>query len=192
MSEMSLTFFRVTTDPDRFQFLLTDREDEYRFDGRRYGDRWVPPPVYSYKPRLKESDFWDFGMGVCGVAWAVRPEAFEKAPELRPVLQAAGELLPLPFDGREFELFNVTECIDALDKGSTTWDYYDDGSLADVADPVFRIDRLGANVFKVPEDSSMRIYLWEDDAWHEHLRGLVERYRLTGLVFTRLYTTSST
>jgi hypothetical protein len=186
--ERELTFYAVDTDPDQFQYFLTDDWERYYFDGRPYRDEWRPPEVFSYKPRLPEPDFWTFGLGGCGTAWAIRPEAFEHAPVLEPMLGYSGELLALPYNGRSFALFNITECIDALDKERTVWDYYDDGTIRDIEAPVFRLDRLGANLFKVPEDSSMRIYFWEDSQdWQSQFRAIVEREDLTGLEFKYLY-----
>jgi hypothetical protein len=181
-----LSFYHFFTDVDRFQFFLTDEKDlPYYFDGPPYRHLWKPFEVYSYKPRREEPDFWH--VWVPGTAWAIRPEAFEAVPELAVLLGYSGELLALPYEGRAFELFNVTECIDALDKERTVWRYYDDGDVADVREPVFRVDRLGANIFKVPEDSFQRIYFWEGDDWQSQFRGLVERAGLTGLEFKFLY-----
>lgn len=188
LSEVS--FYRVTTDVDQFQYLLTDQLEDYCFDGRQHRNNWRAPDVYSYKPRRPEPDFWDFGMGAYGTAWAIRPEAFQRAPALNALLRYSGELLPLTFDSRDFVLFNVTECIDALDRTQSVWRFYEDGSLADVQDPVFRLDRLGASLFKIPEDGGIRIYYWEEEAdWQSQLRAMIERDGLTGLEFTPLYST---
>jgi hypothetical protein len=182
-----VSFYHVYTDVDRFQYLLSDDDCDYWFDGRPYRHVWTPPTVFSYKPTREEPDFWEFGMGKFGTAWAIRPEAFKSAPELQPTIADSGELLPLPVDGRNFTVFNITECIDALDTERTAWRRYEDGSVADVEKPVFRIDRLGANLFKVPEDTSLRIYFWEDGSWQDQFRALVEKAALTGLEFKFLY-----
>jgi hypothetical protein len=140
--------------------------------------------VFLLKPTRPEQDFWDIGLGGHGTAWAIRPEAFANAPTLLHFLNPSGELLPLRHGEREFTVFNVTEVIDALDRERTTWDDYDDGTIADVERPAFRSDRLGEQIFKVPETSLGRIYYWEDAAnAAEQFKAQVEHYGLTGLTF---------
>jgi hypothetical protein len=185
------TFFEVEADPDRFQyFLLEDASaaDDFYFDGRPLSRIWRAPAVYSYQPRLPEGDFWSFGLGAFGTVFAVRPEALER-PGLRQYLESVGELLPLPYDGREFAVWNITECIDALDADASEWLHYDDGSRFRVAIPRFRPNRLGWNVFKVPEISTS-IFAWTDDRTErgQLFRNLVDDEKLTGIVFREVYT----
>jgi hypothetical protein len=52
--------------------------------------------------------------------FAIRPEALDR-DGLREYLASVGELLPLPYRGREFAVRNVTECIDALDPDASVW-----------------------------------------------------------------------
>jgi hypothetical protein len=184
----TITFFEVETDPDVYQYLLfedPDAVDGVIFDGSPKRDTWSPPEVYSYQPRLREGDFWDFGLGGVGAAFAVRPEALETVEYH---LSFAGELLPLPYQGREFVVANITECIDALDHDATTWVYDERGKRHDVRAPVFRLDRLGWNLFKVPETAITRIYCWQDDPEAaEQFKSCVEIEGLTGLRFKELY-----
>jgi hypothetical protein len=186
----TITFFEVETDPDVYQYFLfedPDAVDGVIFDGSPKRDTWSPPEVYSYQPRLREGDFWDFGLGGVGAAFAVRPEALETVEYH---LSFAGELLPLPYQGREFVVANITECIDALDHDATTWVHDERGKRHDVRAPVFRLDRLGWSLFKVPETAITRIYCWQDDPEAaEQFKSCVEIEGLTGLRFKELYST---
>ena len=189
---MPRTYYEVTSDPDCFQYFLLDDSsafDRYRFDGRPLSEHWHPPSVYSFKPRLPEGDFWDFGLGGFGTTFAIRPEALSR-PGFREYLSSVGELLPLPYLGRDFAVWNVTNCIDALDREASSWLHYENGERFRVDVPRFREDRRGWNVFKVPEISAS-IYAWVDDKTEPQqlFMRLVEHEGLTGLVFHELYTT---
>jgi hypothetical protein len=186
---VALTFYEVDADPDRFQyFLLEDASaaDHYHFDGRPLSQIWRPPAVYSYQPRLPEGDFWSFGLGAFGTVFALRPEALDR-PGLRQYLTSVGELLPLPYRGREFAVWNITECIDALDAEASEWLHYDDGARFRVAKPRFRPDRVGWNVFKVPEIPTS-IFAWTDDRTERQqlFKSLVDDEQLTGIVFREI------
>jgi hypothetical protein len=192
-----ITFYSVRADSDRFQYLLEDGADapRYDFDGTTKAAEWLPPPVFSHKPKLPEGDFWN--LNLLSEAFAVRPEALERT-NVEYYLRGAGELLPLPYGDRVFRVLNVTECYDALDKDATRWDDLSVdlepelreqvGPVLVVREPVFRTDRLGWQLFKVPEQST-RIYYWEaeEDA-PEQFRSYVEWNGLTGLLFEPLYT----
>ena len=194
-----ITFYRVETDVDTFQsFMFEDVKlldvdsGRYYFDGRpkeRWVPprRWKPPKVFSYTPLLPEPDFWGFGAGAAGAVFAVGPPVLAHAA-VREYLESVGELLPLPYDGREFAVVNITTCIAALDEDSSEWYYHEDGSRYRVRTPAFRLDRLGPSLFKMPETGGLDIYCWEDaqDAENQ-FKGTVERSGLTGLVFTKMY-----
>jgi hypothetical protein len=188
-----LTFYEITSDPDSFQyFMLEDASaaDRYEFDGRPLLERWRAPAVSSYQPRLPEGDFWDFGLGAFGATvFAVRPEALAR-PGVSEYLASVGELLPLPYRGRDFAVWNITECIDALDREASSWLHYESGERFRVDVPRFRSDRLGWNVFKIPEIPGS-IFAWVDEKSERRqlFKHLVENEGLTGLVFRDLYST---
>ncbi len=187
-----IRIYDVSTDVNRFQYLLPDASTFTTvFDGSSRAKTWTPPSVFSLKPTREEPDFMDFGMGGNGAVWAIRPEAFQCAPELHHYLYAAGELLPLNYNGRNFQLLNVTEVLNALDTERTTWDYYDDGTRADIEKPAFRSDRLSEQLFKIPETALSKIYCWEDTLnTADEFKAYVERHGLTGLTFDLIEATS--
>jgi hypothetical protein len=187
----TITFYEVKTDPDSYQYLLLgdelDPEDVPAFDGRPYRGRWKPPPVYSFQPRLPEPVFWDFGLGAAGATFAVQMDG-PAQPELASYLEPAGELLPFSHDGKPFAVLNVTECIAALDEDASEWLHYDTGERFRVAKPAFRRNRLGYNLFKVPETAFDALYCWEDSADRaDQFKAYVEREQLTGLVFEEIH-----
>lgn len=179
------------------------------FDGR---DVWQPPKVFSFQPRLREGDLCNFGLGGFGNVFAVRPEALEHG-HLAKFLESAGELLPLPYEGREFTVLNITECFDALDRERTVYrepveldefelaklDEIDRQCLEEddlervVDEPIFRLDRLRGQLFKVPETAVSKIYYWERSVGgaDEQPRRYCDREGLTGLVFREFYSTES-
>jgi hypothetical protein len=207
----TITFFDVGPDLETYQYLLVEGDQpEVNFDGSPARDQWWSPDVISFQPRLREGDFWGV-LGLGGASFAVRPETLEST-QVELFLRPAGELLPLMYEGREFRVMNITECIDALDREATVWDYYEDvDSEADdveplerelikklhetgeVDRPVFRLDRLGWQLFKVPETAWTNIYYWErsEDDPRDQFRGFCELHGLTGLQFTPIYTTES-
>jgi hypothetical protein len=60
-------------------------------------------------------------------------------------------LLPLSHLGRDFAVWNITECIEALDRDASSWLHDESGDRSRVHVPRFRVNRLGWNVFKVPK-----------------------------------------
>ena len=96
-------------------------------------------------------------------AFAVRPEAF-RHDDLEVFLGLAGELLSLPCEGREFKLLNITECLDALDWDQSTKKVTGRAAAGypeafNLDSPRFHLDRLGGQLFKIPEDAHAAILL---------------------------------
>lgn len=208
MTTDTLTFFEVGTEPDLYQYFVVDEPGwDIVFDGRPVADHWYAPSVSSFQPRLREGDFWNFGVGAYGACLAVRPEALGET-HIGGFLERAGELLPFEYGSRTFSVLNITECIDALDRERTSWVDRSDmdveeiaGDLADeladaissappkVDTPMFDLERLGWQLFKIPETAITSIYYWErsiDDP-RDQFRGVYEAHGLTGLTFTPIY-----
>lgn len=87
-------------------------------------DNWQPLQVFVYKPLHKIGNF--FGLGPGGLVLD------DKAVELlRTFVEMSGELLAVHFDDQVCHLWNVTECIAALDGERTTWHVPNVRSLID-------------------------------------------------------------
>jgi len=191
--------FRVLTFDEEggWRFWLSGHRDGLELNGRAWGNAWDPPPVRLYSDHDRESPEADFS-GVVPVsegAFAVRPEAF-RHQDLEMFLGLAGELLPLPYDGREFKLLNVTDCVDALDwdqtiKKATGIEGAGYPRSTNIDQPRFHLDRLRGQIFKIPEHATSTIYYWErsTDDPSEQFRRSCERTGLTGLRFQPIYST---
>jgi hypothetical protein len=195
----TVTFFEVRPD-ERYRYLDLDPDrggrwwlpghpDGLEIDGRTWGDAWDPPPVLA-RDAGPEGDFCGISHISCS-AFAVRPEAMQDE-YLELLLSYAGELLPLPCEGREFTLVNVTNVVDALDWENSTKRGFSDPGYArafNIDRPRFHFDRLGEQLFKIPEHATAAIYYWErsTDDPNEQLRRYCESSGLTGLSFRRIY-----
>jgi hypothetical protein len=125
----AITFYELRLD-DRFRsFTLADSDDDEAWAyshpiieefvaGTPWAEHWQPPSVRAWDPEFPEGDFGGF-LNYGDAVVLVRPEAFEGS-DLEVHLGTAGELLPLPYDGREFRVWNVTEPVDAIDSDRTT------------------------------------------------------------------------
>jgi hypothetical protein len=205
---MTFTFYEVQPDgafryldidedrDDGWRWMMAGHRDGLEIDGRTWGDTWNPPPVHALD-RGPEGDFAGIAYISCG-AFAVRPEALQQHDELEIFLGLAGELLPLPCDGREFKLVNVTEVVDALDWENSI--HIETGrpgvpspQQSMIADLRFRLDRLGGQIFKIPERVRSQIFYWErsTDDPGEQFRRYCEQSGLTGLEFQPIYSTPS-
>jgi hypothetical protein len=70
---------------------------------------------------------------------------------LRPILEHAGEFLPLQSD-EDVSLFNVTTVVDALDEGRSEIARFDDGSIMCIDRHVLGPDAIGdVELFRLPE-----------------------------------------
>ncbi len=177
--------YRIRNDVNRYQYFLPEHEEDWRKfeqDCRPKAEFWDPPRVYVYKPKLKPGDFYQFSpMGL-----VTSPRATEV---LRTQLEMAGELLPLPFEGQEFTLLNVLECINCLDQETTEWHYFPDGTRGRIKRHAFHPERFSESViFKIPETSKVDTLVVEGLHDHEEeFRYAVEQAGLKGLILEELW-----
>ena len=81
--------------------------------------------------------------------------------KVRHFFERAGELLPLCFDGDEYTLLNVTECVDALDDSNTEWLRSEDGSKVEIRRHAFDPAKLtDSSIFKIPETRRGSVLTW--------------------------------
>ena len=180
--------YRALLDVNNYQsFLFTNNDDLNNrnlrvFDAMPKSDTWVPPSVYIERPKLKKGNFFDF--------WSTASLVVDEttSEKLEPLLELSGELLPLPHENAMYYVLNVTECINALDRQETKWQYEPD--TIPIEHYVFHPDRLfcGSSLFKIPETCNYEILTVEgikdpDDEF----KGRVERLKLKGLIFQELW-----
>ncbi len=178
--------YRIRSDGNRYQYFLSEREEDWEkleMDCVPQIETWSPPPVFIYKPKLRQGDFYNFGSGIL----ITSPRATEA---LRTHLEMAGELLPLPHADQTYTLLNVLECINCLDQERTEWVYgQTTGARIGIKKYVFHPDRFSeSRLFKIPETSKSEILVveWNEES-EDEFRNAVEAAQLKGLLFEQLW-----
>lgn len=180
--------FILRQDCDRYRCFHVERgtpdpfEDLRGASPNRLADRWTPPAVYLANSKLKVGDFLN-----ARDHYLVTNQRATRA--LMPILQRAGELLPLPYDGQMYTVLNVTEYADCLDHLRTSWVTGPSGYRIMAEDYVFAPDRLpGSVVFKTPDLRGQEIFVVEGMRKPgEEFREIVRRERLKGLLFKEVW-----
>lgn len=113
---MASTIYRIDHDHDQFQyFLLDDDADADRFvewfvecTGQPVGKEWCTPKVIVEQPKLRKSDFLNFGAAPLIISGAAK-DALK-----RHWRKDAVELLPLTYRRETYYVVNVLRQIDCL------------------------------------------------------------------------------
>lgn len=178
--------FRMRMDGDRFQTFITEQEEEWEHlstDGTPRAATWSPPKVRIRNPHAVQGDFLSPSSGT--------PVVTDRAAQaLKPLLERAGELLPLPYRGHMYWVLNVTVCVNAVDEERS--EYFrnpETGRKLYETTYVFNPHVLPASpLFKLPQTSSAQLLLTEGLLPpDEEFRAVVEREQLRGLVFDLLW-----
>ncbi len=177
--------YSIRHDVDRFQFFLPADPECKTFDqldGSTKLASWEPPEVFILEPKYRAGNFYN--------AHGNFLIADERAAEaLRPLLEKAGELLPLEYKGRRFTVLNVTAVVDCLDHDKSEWRIGRNGNRVLVNRYAFRADLLPPSpIFKLPIGARTTTLLTEglmDPA--QELREIVRREGLKGLRFAELW-----
>ncbi len=102
----------------------------------------------------------------------------------------AGEILPLPFNGHEYGILNITDCVNCLDDVRSEWVLgKDTGKRIRIERYVFFPDRFSeSTLFKIPETRRGQLLTVEGVADPEQeFKPTVEKLGLTGLKFEPLW-----
>lgn len=182
-----MKIYNVATDITNYKWLLPEVDESQilelnTFDCTPRFHRWVPPKVIEYDEERKGGDFAYYHPAVLLAA----PNA---AMKVRHFFERAGELLPLWFDGDQYTLLNVTECVNALNDEKTDWLRAPDGSKVEIRRHSFNPSKLSdSSLFKIPETCRGSVLTWEKDASPEsEFKAFVEVNGLTGLLFDLLW-----
>jgi hypothetical protein len=171
--------YRLDNDVNRYQYFLPDEESDVMSlltDCTSRLETWTPPGVYVYKPRHKPGALYNFSSS----SLIFSPHATEI---LRDFLEMAGELLPLPYEGKIYTLLNVTECINCLDQKRSEWHLTPSGELVNLRRYVFHPKRLSESlIFKIPETYGAEVLLLD----REDGEGFLDMARAHGLEGFRL------
>jgi hypothetical protein len=182
--------YRIDHDTQHYQYFLVENDDEVErlvMDCTPKADTWSSPSVFVFKPMLKAGDFYQFE----GDLLITSPRATEV---LRTHLEMAGELLPLPYQGEEYTVLNVTECINCLDGDKTEWAVDDEtGERLYPEKYVFHRDRFTESaLFKIPETHGAEILVVEGlHDPEEEFRYMVEQANLKGLIFVQFWSSDA-
>lgn len=185
-----MKIFVLREDVDTFQRLLPQGEavwetDLLTFDCRPKKD-WAPPEVYIRNPKLKRGNFFFLTVGALVFDDVARDA-------LAPLLEASGEVLPLPCGEETLFLLNVLDCVDALDEARTKWKQNQhSGKRTGIEIHEFYDNRIPeVPLFKIPQTSRADIYTccgMKDPG--DEFKPAYEAAGLTGLIFD--YVWSST
>jgi hypothetical protein len=184
--------YRLEQDPDRWQCLHPKGAKYINFfgvpdlleegDSRAAG--WKPPPVEQIDPDLEPSDF---SMPDSG-ALIVNPRAYAV---LRPLLEEAGELLPVLYRGETHYFLHVTRYVDALDMEAVQLN-----RIGEIKRYAFRPEKLAdVGLFKIAtvwRDKTpvcdLELFLADGhrDTAHD-FRALIKQQKLQGLEFKKVW-----
>ncbi len=181
--------YRIVTDVNHYQYFFAEHEEEevkLLTDCIPRATTWEPPSVYVYNPRHKAGDFYSFH----GCSLITNPRA---TAVLASFLEMAGELLPLPYNGQEYSLLNITECINCRDRERTTWLKDETGANVLPVQYVFHRNRFAeSRLFKIPETYGGEILVVDlDQDPDEEFKSAVELAELEGLCFHELWSDQS-
>lgn len=185
---MSIQIFRIRLNSNKFQrFLPTDesvwKTDTLKMDCRPKLAGWAAPEVYIHNPTLESGDFFH----LCSGAFVVNDAAAE---QLREILEIAGELLPINYEGHCFSLLNVMECVNCLDAEKTEWVT---GKITGAKIRIVRYQfdkrRLTeSSLFKIPETAVSEMLCIEGlKAPEDEFKTQVESSGFRGLIFERIW-----
>ena|SRR5215218_5233707 len=180
--------FKVDFDVDRFQSLATQEDGywvelEQPFECKPMLDKWKPPKMYLDNPAAPAPDLWYVGIEATVAATA---KAFE---HVQTQFEMAGECLPLPAEGQQFTLLNVTECVNCLDHERSKFLAGRSGRKLMPLKFAFHKNRFEeSSIFKIPEMRSIILCLERDGDPELELKAAVEEHDLKGLTFEQLWT----
>jgi hypothetical protein len=178
--------FRIQNNADEFQYFLPEHDGDWpklRTNATPRLATWSPPPVYVLYPKLQ-----------AGALYNLYPDTMILSPGAMTAIggyaSAAGETLPLPYQGQTYTLLNVLECVNVLDHERTVWQTDPQtGMQLYITKYAFHANRLVSSpIFKIPETSMAETFVLEGQ-WepHEEFRAVVERAQLKGMRFEEVW-----
>lgn len=158
------------------------RLPDIQFDGKSLKRRWKTPNMWVYRPKLKVPDLWAISIPGAMVA---SPEAFSRVGEF---FEMAGEVLPIAFKEKTWNLLNVTECVDALNHAKCEWLLTDEGERVYPMKYAFYIPALPeSTIFKVPEVSPLLLTHEDKGDPETEFKAACEKHKIKGIKFTLLW-----
>lgn len=157
--------------------------------GEKKADNWNPPGIRWFDDdgrNLDKSKDPDISYISTASSLILTPHTSDI---IRPVINEVAELLPVSFNGELWNLLNVYNVIDVLDKKNCEYDIRKNGQVGRLKKLAFRPDKVPhAKLFKIPERRS-RIYFAEhhpDDS-ENNFKNIVEKNKLFGIEFVKVW-----
>ncbi|HET6251073.1 MAG TPA: hypothetical protein VFE47_25525 [Tepidisphaeraceae bacterium] len=180
---MPVTIYRAAPDTGVFQELRTDDAEFLKkstFNGDPIEGPWRAPKLYIPDTTKPEPDIWGcFGNPSI---FAISPQLADDA--LRGFIDESCEEFPLRIRSREWRLINVVNVVDCLDADRSR---FDPAAPAHVTDYEF-LPIFSGWLWKIPQTCRTEVLTPEGmAARHDEFKGTVEKLKLTGLRFERLW-----
>jgi hypothetical protein len=153
-----------------------ESERSWKFQGEPAEDKFVPLEVYVRRTSLKKPDIWE----------VFRTFGFEKNALgiLSLPLEKAGELFDIPLEKRKLTILNCTYVIDCLDLEKAKFDPATPWIIDEFA---FHANRLDYSLFKIPQNTKILFAVEGLASPDDEFKPLVEKHKLTGIRFEKLW-----
>jgi len=183
--------YRIRTDANNFQSFYPIDEKIWDtnlliFDGASRKKDWIPLEVYVLQTKLKRGNFFK----LCPGSLVVDKYAIDS---LASFFEMSGELLPIFFDNTEYNILNVTECVNVLNQENTNWvNGQSTGKKIRIEKYSFLPERfVEVPLFKIPETCKSEILTITGikDPDYE-FKTKVEKLGLQGLIFEEIWSYS--
>jgi len=179
---------RAKADAKSYQWIMPsvqedDLLDLLTFDCEAKSQFWVEANWYCFNPKQKKGNFYTLGSSS---SFAFDKEVYES--NLFPLLEMAGEILPIQLGMETLYVMNILECVNTLNDEKTDWETYPDGSRRKISNYYFHNDRISeSSLFKIPQTSKTEILTYSGVKDPEdEFKSLYEKLNFSGLIFERL------
>jgi len=151
-------------------------------DGTPKAHVWVAPEVFIYMPLHKAGALYNFNRDSLIFTPTV-------ARTLSTFIRMAGEALVLPYEGKNYIVLNVTECINCLNEKGTIWAWYNlETKKGRIRKYAFYKDCFSKSpIFKIPESPYDIFVVDRQHNEEEDFFKVIKDHELKGFVFDEVW-----
>lgn len=183
-----MKIFSIGVDVEKYQWIMPTVDDDnildlLTFECSRKSDSWIFEDWFVFNPMLKAGDFSYVVSGVL----AFNERVYDS--DLGPLLEMAGEVLPIDVNGRRAYVLNVLECCSMLNERKSIWNPDDPNNALLIKKYAFYEDRITeSTLFKIPQTARVQVLTYcdvkdpEDEFYY-----LYHSLGFSGLTFECLY-----